>query len=59
MEVRYTSGHPDTVTLPPDAYREVLDLLTFVRTLDGYVGDEAAWARYVQRGRDFDVAGTP
>jgi hypothetical protein len=59
MEVRYVTGHPQRIELPPDAYREVLDMLAFVRTLDGYVKDEAAWARYVNRGRDYDVAGTP
>lgn len=59
MTVEYVSGHPQTIQLPPDAYREVIDLLTFVGRLDGYVNDEGAWGRYVDRGRDFDVAGTP
>lgn len=59
MEVVYVRGHPQVIQLPPDAYREVLDLLTFVQILGGYVGDEAAWDNFIDRGRDFDVSGTP
>lgn len=59
MTVDYVRGHPQTILLPPDTYREVIDLLTFAGRLEGYVGDDAAWARYDERGRDFDVAGTP
>jgi hypothetical protein len=58
MQVVYTTGHPQTILIPPDTFREVIDLLTFVRAVDGYVTDEDAWSKYVERGRDFDVAGT-
>jgi hypothetical protein len=59
MEVSYVSGYPQTIQLPPDAYMEVLDLIVLVRQLDGYVTDEGAWEKFVERGRDYDVAGTP
>jgi hypothetical protein len=59
MVVTYTNGHPQTIDIPPDTYREVLDLVALVRTAPGYVADEAAWRLFVERGRDYDVEGTP
>jgi hypothetical protein len=59
MKVTYTRGHPQEIEIPPDLYNEVLDLLALVQRATGYVADEAAWQAYIDRGRDYDVHGTP
>jgi hypothetical protein len=60
MRVEYVgNSHPQEILIPADLYREVLDLLALVRKVDGYTADDDAWKDYVNRGRDYDIAGTP
>ena len=60
MTVTYVgNAHPQEILIPPDLYREVLYLLALVQKVTGYVADDAAWDKFVERGRDYDVHGTP
>jgi hypothetical protein len=58
MRVTYTRGYQE-IELPPDLYREVLDLLALVQKVNNYTADDSAWNNYIERGRDYDVHGTP
>jgi hypothetical protein len=59
MTVTYVSGYPQTIEIPADQYLDVLHLLALIGRTDAYVPDEAAWRNFIQRGRDYDVHGTP
>ena len=55
IRVEYTIGHPQEIQLDAGDWQELYELLKYVMVTGGYVADEAAWRRFIERGREFDV----
>jgi len=60
MTVEYVRGYPQTILIPAESAREVLDMLSLVdATTPHGAADTGEWESWEERGRDFDVEGTP